>query len=112
MHIAAYREQVTTTSTSSRTPSADQLLVLLEVARSGRYTTAAQVLGLTHTTVARNVATLERALGGRVLVRGAEGWELTDLGSAPHTRPRPWPARWPAWPTARPQPTPSPESCA
>ncbi|MFE7406016.1 LysR family transcriptional regulator [Isoptericola sp. NPDC057559] len=61
-------------------PSPDQLLVLLEVARTGRYTTAAEVLGVNHTTVARNVATLERALGGRVLVRGADGWELTGLG--------------------------------
>ncbi|MFC8600229.1 LysR family transcriptional regulator [Isoptericola sp. NPDC057191] len=61
-------------------PSPDQLLVLLEVARTGRYTTAAEVLGVNHTTVARNVASLERALGGRVLVRGAEGWELTGLG--------------------------------
>lgn len=61
-------------------PSADLLLVLLEVARSGRYTTAAQALGLTHTTVARNIAALNRALDGRVLVRGADGWELTALG--------------------------------
>lgn len=83
-----YGGAVTTTSAPSRdpargpsrVPSADQLLVLLEVARCGRYTTAAQALGLTHTTVARNVAALERALGGRVLVRGAEGWELTELG--------------------------------
>jgi DNA-binding transcriptional LysR family regulator len=59
---------------------ADQLLVLLEVARSGRYTTAAQALGVNHTTVARNVTALERALGGRLLVRGADGWELTALG--------------------------------
>jgi len=61
-------------------PSPDQLLVLLEVARSGRYTTAAETLGVNHTTVARNIAALERSLGGRVLVRGAEGWELTALG--------------------------------
>lgn len=61
-------------------PSPDQLLVLLEVARSGRYTTAAETLGVNHTTVARNVAALERALGGRVLVRGSDGWELTTLG--------------------------------
>lgn len=63
-----------------RQPSPEHLLVLLEVARSGRYTTAAQALGLTHTTVARNIAALDRALGGRVLVRGADGWELTTLG--------------------------------
>ena len=59
---------------------ADQLLVLLEVARTGRYTTAAQALGVNHTTVARNITALERALGGRLLVRGADGWELTALG--------------------------------
>lgn len=59
---------------------ADQLLVLLEVARTGRYTTAAQALGVNHTTVARNVTALERSLGGRLLVRGADGWELTVLG--------------------------------
>lgn len=73
---------MTTTSppAAGRSPSADQLLVLLEVARSGRFTTAARALGLNHTTVARNVAALERSLGGRVLVRGADGWELTALG--------------------------------
>ncbi|MFC8799883.1 LysR family transcriptional regulator [Promicromonospora sp. NPDC057138] len=59
---------------------ADQLLVLLEVARTGRYTTAAQALGVNHTTVARNITALERALGGRLLVKGADGWELTALG--------------------------------
>ncbi|MFI2362610.1 LysR family transcriptional regulator [Promicromonospora sp. NPDC019610] len=59
---------------------ADQLLVLLAVARTGRYTTAARALGVNHTTVARNITALERALGGRLLVRGADGWELTTLG--------------------------------
>ena len=39
-------------------------------------------LGLNHTTVARNITALERALGGRVLVRGADGWALTALGGA------------------------------
>ena len=67
-------------TTSPTPPSADQLLVLLEVARSGRFTTAARSLGLTHTTVSRNISALERALGGRVLVRGSDGWALTALG--------------------------------
>lgn len=61
-------------------PSADDLLVLLAVGRSGRYVTAADELGLNHTTVARRIAALERALGGRVLSRVAGGWELTDRG--------------------------------
>lgn len=61
-------------------PSADDLLVLLAVGRTGRYTTAADELGLNHTTISRRIAALERAMGGRVLARVAGGWELTDLG--------------------------------
>jgi DNA-binding transcriptional LysR family regulator len=63
-----------------RTPSADDLIVLLAVAREGRYTGAASRLGLNHTTVARRIESLEQALGGRVLARGAAGWVLTPLG--------------------------------
>ncbi|WP_157103764.1 LysR family transcriptional regulator [Nocardia harenae] len=61
-------------------PSADDLLVLLAVGRSGRFVTAAEELGLNHTTVSRRIAALEHDLGGRVLTRVAGGWELTDLG--------------------------------
>lgn len=60
--------------------SADDLLVLLAVARSGRYTTAARMLALNHTTIARRIAALEAELGGRVLTRGGAGWILTPLG--------------------------------
>ncbi|HEY5854072.1 MAG TPA: LysR family transcriptional regulator [Aldersonia sp.] len=63
-----------------RLPSPDDLLVLLAVGRSGRYSAAADDLGMNHTTVARRIASLDRALGGRLLVRGGGGWELTDLG--------------------------------
>lgn len=66
--------------TRSGLPSADDLLVLLEVGRSGRFTTAAAALGLNHTTVARRVAALEHSLGGRLLARASGGWELTPLG--------------------------------
>ncbi|WP_336646539.1 LysR family transcriptional regulator [Microbacterium sp. USHLN186] len=61
-------------------PNPHDLLILLAVARSGRYTVAGESLGLNHTTVSRRIAALERALGGRALARGAGGWELTDLG--------------------------------
>lgn len=64
----------------ARRPSADDLLVLLAVGRTGRYTTAADELGLNHTTISRRIAALEQAMGGRVLARVAGGWELTDLG--------------------------------
>ncbi|MDG4665343.1 LysR family transcriptional regulator [Mycobacterium sp. 236(2023)] len=63
-----------------RRPSADDLLVLLSVGRTGKYTTAADELGLNHTTISRRIAALEAAVGGRVLARVAGGWELTDLG--------------------------------
>ncbi|AZS36374.1 HTH-type transcriptional regulator DmlR [Microbacterium lemovicicum] len=61
-------------------PDPQDLLVLLAVSRSGRYTTAATTLGLNHTTVARRISALETALGGRVLARTIGGWELSDLG--------------------------------
>jgi DNA-binding transcriptional LysR family regulator len=54
--------------------------VLLAVAREGRYTSAAERLGLNHTTIARRIEALEQSLGGRVLGRGAAGWVLTPLG--------------------------------
>lgn len=63
-----------------RRPSADDLLVLLAVGRSGRFTTAADELGLNHTTISRRIAALEESIGGRVLARVAGAWELTELG--------------------------------
>ncbi|WP_026534134.1 LysR family transcriptional regulator [Arthrobacter sp. H14] len=61
-------------------PNPDDLLVLLAVARSGRFTAAAEDLGLNHTTVSRRIAALEKNLGARVLSRASGGWELTGLG--------------------------------
>lgn len=67
-------------TTGNRRPSPDDLLVLLAVGRTGRYTSAADELGLNHTTISRRIAALEQSMGGRVLARVAGGWELTDLG--------------------------------
>jgi DNA-binding transcriptional LysR family regulator len=61
-------------------PSADDLLILLAVGRSGRFVSAAEELGINHTTISRRIAALEQSLGGRLLVRVAGGWELTELG--------------------------------
>jgi hypothetical protein len=47
-------------SSPSGRPSADDLLVLLAVGRSGRYNTAADELGLNHTTISRRIAALEQ----------------------------------------------------
>lgn len=63
-----------------REVSADDLRHLLAVARTGRLTTAAAVLGVDHTTVRRRIDRLERVLGTRLLDRGADGWELTAIG--------------------------------
>lgn len=59
---------------------ADDLLYLLEVVRTGRLVDAAQRLGVDHTTVARRVAALEKAVGHRLVDRTARGWRLTDNG--------------------------------
>lgn len=64
----------------ARRPSADDLLILLAVGRSGRYVTAAEELGINHTTISRRIAALEQSVGGRLLARVAGGWELTELG--------------------------------
>ena len=80
MTICAVPICETADMTVPRRPSADDLLVLLAVGRTGRYTTAADTLGLNHTTVSRRIAALERDLGGRLLARADHGWELTELG--------------------------------
>ncbi|MTD14917.1 LysR family transcriptional regulator [Nakamurella sp. YIM 132087] len=59
---------------------ADDLLVLLEVARSGSLLGAASALEVDHTTVSRRLSALERAVGAPVVVRTGRGCELTDLG--------------------------------
>ncbi|MFT4010921.1 MAG: LysR family transcriptional regulator [Nocardioidaceae bacterium] len=58
----------------------DDLLVLLAVERHRTFTAAARHLEIDHTTVARRIQALSRAVGGRVLVDSGGGWELTQLG--------------------------------
>ncbi|WP_328810637.1 LysR family transcriptional regulator [Rhodococcus sp. NBC_00294] len=59
---------------------ADDLLVLLEVARCGSLAAAGAALGLNHTTVSRRIDVLEREMNAPVIARTAQGCELTDLG--------------------------------
>ncbi|WP_078880000.1 LysR family transcriptional regulator [Kitasatospora purpeofusca] len=61
---------------------ADDLRHLLAVARTGRLVSAADALGVDHTTVSRRITALERSLGVRLMERGTEGWVLTDAGRA------------------------------
>ncbi len=58
----------------------DDLLVLLAVSRHRTFAAAAQHLGVDHTTVARRMAALAVALGGRLVVEAPGGWALTPLG--------------------------------
>ena len=67
---------------SRRLPSPDDLLILLTVARLGRFNAVAETLGTTHTTISRRILALDKQLGGRTLERSPHGWELTQLGVA------------------------------
>ncbi|MEU5340444.1 MULTISPECIES: LysR family transcriptional regulator [unclassified Streptomyces] len=61
---------------------ADDLRYLLALSRTGRLVTAADALGVDHTTVSRRIAALEKAIGLHLIERGPEGWTLTDIGRA------------------------------
>lgn len=65
---------------TKRFPSPDDLLILLTVARLGRFNAVAEALGTTHTTISRRILALDKQLGGRTLERSPQGWELTELG--------------------------------
>jgi DNA-binding transcriptional LysR family regulator len=58
----------------------DGLRVFLAVARSGRVSAAARRLGVEHTTVARRIAALEKALGVSLFYRTSRGYLLTPEG--------------------------------
>ncbi|MET3804058.1 DNA-binding transcriptional LysR family regulator [Nakamurella sp. UYEF19] len=60
----------------------NDLLILLEVARSGTFAAAGAALGVEHTTVSRRISSLERDLGNPVVVRTARGCVLTEFGSS------------------------------
>lgn len=64
-----------------RLPSPNDLLILLTVARLGRFNAVAEALGTTHTTISRRIIALDKELGGRTLERSPHGWELTQLGA-------------------------------
>jgi len=55
-----------------------------EVARSGSFTAAAELLGYTQSAVSRRIAALERATGGPLFERLARGVRLTPAGVSLH----------------------------
>lgn len=56
------------------------LMTFLTVARLGRFTAAADSLGINHATVSRRITALEKITGQRLLLRSAAGWEITAEG--------------------------------
>lgn len=67
-------------SIDTRRLRVDDLRYLLALARTGRLVAAGSALGVDHTTVSRRIAALEKSVGVRLVERGADGWELTDMG--------------------------------
>lgn len=55
-------------------------MTFLTVARLGRFTAAADSLGVNHATVSRRISALEKIVGQRLLLRTQSGWEITNEG--------------------------------
>jgi DNA-binding transcriptional LysR family regulator len=62
------------------TPSWDDLRIFLTLAREGTLSTAAKALGVSHPTVARRVAVLERQIGARLFERLPDRFVPTSAG--------------------------------
>jgi len=69
-------------------PDWDDLRYFLALTEAGTLTGAAKSTGVEHTTVARRIESLERALDTRLFDRFPKGWSLTAAGNAllPHAR--------------------------
>jgi len=69
-------------------PDWDDLRFFLALTEAGTLSGAAKTTGVEHTTVARRIDALERALDTRLFDRFAKGWSLTAAGNAllPHAR--------------------------
>ena len=69
-------------------PDWDDLRYFLALTEAGTLSGAAKACGVEHTTVARRIEALERALDTRLFDRFPKGWSLTAAGKAllPHAR--------------------------
>ena len=63
-----------------RVPDWDDFRVLMTVLKVGSFNRAAEALGLTQPTVSRRIASLERAIGARIVDRHTTGATLTLEG--------------------------------
>jgi DNA-binding transcriptional LysR family regulator len=62
-------------------PSWDDLRTLLALGRHGSLSAAARSLDVSHATIARRIQSLERAVGGKLVERRADGYILTAAGA-------------------------------
>jgi DNA-binding transcriptional LysR family regulator len=62
--------------------SASDLVTFGAIARTGGIRRSAELLGVPRSTVSRQLAALERALGGRLVTRSTRRFALTELGAA------------------------------
>jgi DNA-binding transcriptional LysR family regulator len=71
-----------------QTPDWNDLRYFLALTEAGSLSGAAKVLAVRHTTVARRIDALERALDARLFDRFPKGWSLTATGHTllPHAR--------------------------
>ncbi|WP_255440776.1 LysR family transcriptional regulator [Paracoccus sp. MC1854] len=60
----------------------DDTRLFLAVARAGQMLGASRTLGINQATLSRRIATLEAALGAKLIARRTHGSELTDAGRA------------------------------
>lgn len=58
----------------------DDLRLFLAVSRAGRFTAASRVLEIDHTTIARRVTALEKAINRTLFTRSPKGVTLTEAG--------------------------------
>jgi len=58
----------------------NDIIAVLELARSGKKSAAASRLGLDASTIGRRISAIESSLGIRIFVRTAAGYELTKAG--------------------------------
>lgn len=61
-------------------PRLDDVPFFLALARHKRLSAAARRLEVSHSTISRRVAALEKALGCRLFDKTLDGWELTEAG--------------------------------
>jgi DNA-binding transcriptional LysR family regulator len=62
--------------------AASDLVTFAAIAQAGGIRRAAEILGVPRSTASRQLATLERALGGKLVTRSTRRFALTELGAA------------------------------